>query len=193
MAFSPTGRAWAAATTEGLQIYSLDETIIFNPFELDIDVTPENIKKTLHKQEYLKALVVMIFIIVYLCQMSFNLNEMHLIRHAFNVVPPNEIQLVVQGFPPQYISKLLSFIATEITESPNLELHLLWILKIFNQHGKFLKDSTNLFAGIFRNLQKNVTKQHQELANVYALMHFYYLGVKRMFTHSDTLQLLQHL
>jgi periodic tryptophan protein 2 len=38
--FSPTGRAWAAASTEGLLIYSLDETVTFDPFELSIDLKP---------------------------------------------------------------------------------------------------------------------------------------------------------
>jgi periodic tryptophan protein 2 len=55
---SPTGRAWCAATTEGLLIYSLDERMIFDPLDLDVDITPDNILKTLKKKEYLKALVV---------------------------------------------------------------------------------------------------------------------------------------
>lgn len=58
MQFSPTGRSWAAATTEGLLIYSLDETFVFDPFELDIDITPSNIQKTLHQNEFLKAIIV---------------------------------------------------------------------------------------------------------------------------------------
>lgn len=38
---APTGRSWAAATTEGVLIYSMDESFIFDPTDLDIDVTPE--------------------------------------------------------------------------------------------------------------------------------------------------------
>jgi len=151
--FAPTGRAWAAATTEGLHIYSLDETIIFNPFELDTEVTPENIESSLQQKEYLKALV-----------MSFSLNEIPIIKRVFNSVPANDIQFVVQGFPLQYVTKILSFIATQITDSPHLEFHLLWVLKLFNQHGRFLKENANMFAGIFRNLQKNISKQHHDLA-----------------------------
>eukprot|EP00960_Hanusia_phi_P025797 745887-Hanusia_phi.AAC.1 len=45
--FSPTGRAWAAATTEGLLIYSLDETSSFDPLDLDLDITPARIYKSL--------------------------------------------------------------------------------------------------------------------------------------------------
>jgi periodic tryptophan protein 2 len=57
--FSPTGRTWSAASTEGIQVYSLDEALLFDPFELDIDITKENILKTLHDSHYLKALVVL--------------------------------------------------------------------------------------------------------------------------------------
>lgn len=47
---APTGRSWAAATTEGVLLYSMDEDFIFDPTDLDIDVTPEvsmiNIQQT---------------------------------------------------------------------------------------------------------------------------------------------------
>lgn len=38
---APTGRSWAAATTEGVLVYSIDENFIFDPTDLDMDVTPE--------------------------------------------------------------------------------------------------------------------------------------------------------
>ncbi|CAN0509783.1 unnamed protein product, partial [Laminaria digitata] len=39
--FSPTGREWAACTTDGLLLYSLDEAAVFDPSDLDESVTPE--------------------------------------------------------------------------------------------------------------------------------------------------------
>jgi len=56
--FAPTGRSWAAATTEGLLIYSLDDRLVFDPFDLDLDTTPKNIRQTLANGHHLKALVV---------------------------------------------------------------------------------------------------------------------------------------
>lgn len=38
---APTGRSFAAATTEGVLVYSIDDSFIFDPTDLDIDVTPE--------------------------------------------------------------------------------------------------------------------------------------------------------
>ncbi|NXX09571.1 PWP2 protein, partial [Larus smithsonianus] len=73
------GRSWAATTTEGLLIYSLDSGLIFDPFELDIDITPSNIHKTLHQKEYTKAII-----------MAFKLNEKKLIQEVIEAVPSNE-------------------------------------------------------------------------------------------------------
>lgn len=41
ISIAPTGRSFAAATTEGVLIYSIDESFIFDPTDLDMDVTPE--------------------------------------------------------------------------------------------------------------------------------------------------------
>lgn len=38
---APTGRSFVAATTEGVLVYSIDESFIFDPTDLDINVTPE--------------------------------------------------------------------------------------------------------------------------------------------------------
>lgn len=38
---APTGRSFVAATTEGVLVYSVDESFIFDPTDLDINVTPE--------------------------------------------------------------------------------------------------------------------------------------------------------
>lgn len=43
---APTGRNFVAATTEGVLVYSIDESFIFDPTDLDIDVTPEVLIKT---------------------------------------------------------------------------------------------------------------------------------------------------
>ena len=37
--FSPTTAAFAAASTEGLLIFSINQELIFDPFDLDVDVT----------------------------------------------------------------------------------------------------------------------------------------------------------
>jgi len=49
------GQAWAAATTEGLLVYSLDAGMVFDPFLLDESVTPVSIRKTLQDGDWPKG------------------------------------------------------------------------------------------------------------------------------------------
>ena len=39
-----SGREWAAATSEGALIYSLDKTVNFDPFRLDEHATPQTVQ-----------------------------------------------------------------------------------------------------------------------------------------------------
>ncbi|XWS20389.1 hypothetical protein CRYUN_Cryun31cG0096900 [Craigia yunnanensis] len=51
------GRSFSAATTEGVLVYSIDESFIFDPMDLDIDVTPEAIDKALNEDQPSRALI----------------------------------------------------------------------------------------------------------------------------------------
>lgn len=53
--FSPTGQQWAAATTEGLLIYALNTSLVFDPWDLQIDITPAAIKKAIKDEDYLNG------------------------------------------------------------------------------------------------------------------------------------------
>lgn len=72
-----SGRSFAATTTEGLLVYSLDQSVTFDPFELDVSVTPERVRQAVAEREYLTAVM-----------LAFRLNEPALIRHAVEHVPP---------------------------------------------------------------------------------------------------------
>merc|ERR1719293_488929 len=54
ISFSPTGMMWAAATTDGLMLYSQEDQMLFDPIDLDIHITPQSIKKTLADKSYSK-------------------------------------------------------------------------------------------------------------------------------------------
>ena len=74
--FSFIGRAWAAATTEGLLIYSLDCGMVFDPYDLSVEVTPDSICEALREKRFSSALV-----------MSFRLNEHDLITRVMEAIP----------------------------------------------------------------------------------------------------------
>jgi periodic tryptophan protein 2 len=144
--FSPTGRSWAAASTEGLLIYSLDDAIAFDPFDLDLDITPASIAETLALKQYLKALV-----------MSFRLSELPVIQTVYESVPIADIKLLVTQLPLNYAEHLLAFLTKQMDgRSPHVEFHLVWLAAIFQAHGRSLREKSGDHAATFRGLQKGL-------------------------------------
>jgi periodic tryptophan protein 2 len=153
--FSPTGRAWSAASTEGLLIYSLDETVTFDPFDLSIDLTPQSVQDVLAEREYLKALV-----------MAFRLNEKPLIQRVYESIPRGDIRLVARQVPLVYVPLLLRFVGEHLERSPHLEFDLMWVNTLLMAHGRVLKDRSGEFASVFRVLQKSLTDFEQSISKL---------------------------
>ena len=42
-------------TTEGVLVYSLDSDMTFDPYHLEIDITPETIQKTMLEKNYVRG------------------------------------------------------------------------------------------------------------------------------------------
>ncbi|EMC94289.1 hypothetical protein BAUCODRAFT_150474 [Baudoinia panamericana UAMH 10762] len=155
VAFSPTGRAFCAASTEGLLIYSVDASVQFDPFDLDIDVTPESTLKVLTNREWLKALV-----------MAFRLNNSKLVTRVYRSIPTTDIGLVVRDIPQVYLERLLRHVAKEADASPHLEFNLLWLESLLRQHGRVLKERQGEYAEVVRMVQRAVTRIQNEIMKV---------------------------
>lgn len=153
--FSPTGRSWAAATTNGLMIYSLDEDILFDPFDLEIDITPETVVEALADKEYLKSLC-----------MAFRLNEKPLLHTVFEGIPHESVELVARGMPEKYLHKLLTFVGMHMETSPHIEFHLLWVTSVMTAHGRYLRDHRGQFQPVFRALHKGVNRVRDDIATL---------------------------
>ncbi|RUP36516.1 hypothetical protein BC936DRAFT_138469 [Jimgerdemannia flammicorona] len=153
--FSPTGRAWAAASTEGLLIYSLDDALLFDPFDLEIDITPDSVLATLYSQEYLKALC-----------MAFRLNEKPLIQKVYEAVPPEDVEIVSRDLPQKYLERLLKFLAGYMEQSPHVEFHLLWVTRLLMAHGRYLREHRGEFQSVFRGLQRGVGKVQEDIGRL---------------------------
>jgi periodic tryptophan protein 2 len=143
VAFSPQGRAFCAASTEGLLVYALDRGVLFDPFDLDVDVTPETTLLKLKQGEYLTALV-----------MSFRLNEVPLIQRVFEKITPDDIKLIVRQMPDVYLARLMRFIAKRAEEGPHLEFCLRWIEAVFVTKGRLLRDRKGEYASELRALMR---------------------------------------
>lgn len=163
--FAPTGRAFCAASTEGLLIYSLDDDFVFDPFDLDITITPSSILATVEaaksaaaagivdeENTFLKALV-----------MAFRLNESKIIRAVYESIPPSDIPHVVRAVPTVYLPRLLRFVAHAADETPHLEFNLMWIESLFSCHGRYFKENSGTFAPELRAVQRAVDDIRENL------------------------------
>ena len=152
---SPTGRAWAAASTEGLLIYSIDDTITFDPFDLDLDLTPQAVLDTLASRSYLKSLV-----------MAFRLNEKLLIQRVFESIPHSDVKLITRQLPVVYIMALLRFVAERLDKGPHLEFDLLWVKETLLAHGHYLRDRSGEYASVFRALTKGLVDVQRNVSKL---------------------------
>lgn len=154
--FSPTGRSWAAASTEGLLIYSIDDTVAFDPFDIDLDITPQSTLDVLAAKDYLKALV-----------MAFRLNEKNLLRKVFESVPTSNIALISRQIPTVYLPALLQFVGEHAETSPHMEFDLLWINSLLVTQGRYLRDHSSDYASTFRLIHKSMLDFQQTIARRY--------------------------
>ncbi|KAI8866458.1 putative WD repeat protein [Ramicandelaber brevisporus] len=154
--FAPTGRAWAAATTEGLLVYALDDNLMFDPFELDEEVTPEAVEAAIRaKDQHLRALV-----------LALRLNEPAIMRRAFASIPAEAVPLVSRSFPTRYLSQLLTLLAASLSESPALELHLQWVVALLFDHSNYIKSTKGSLRPELRQLQKAIVTLQEALSGV---------------------------
>lgn len=170
--FSPTGSSFCAASTEGLLIYALDTDLQFDPFDLNMEITPASTLAVLQgERDYLKALV-----------MAFRLNEASLVKTVFQAVPHREIPLVVAGVPGVYVARLLRFVAAQTESSPHVEFCLLWIKAIVDKHGAWLSANRGKVDVELRVVARAVTRMRDEvrrLGSENGYMVDYLLGQKK--------------
>lgn len=143
--FAPTGRAWAAASTEGLLIYSVDDAMTFDPFDLTMELTPQSVLATLQERSYLQALV-----------MAFRLNEKAVIHRVYEGVPYDEIRLVARQLPTLYIAKLLSVAAERLENGVRLEWGLRWVKEVLAVHGRWIRERGVELASVLREVKRAV-------------------------------------
>lgn len=153
--FSPTISAFAAGSTEGLLIYSVDNEMVFDPFELDIDITPETIKETLAEKDYLKSLI-----------MSFRLNEQKLILLVYSSIPVKDIKMICKDLPVVYLERLLSFIGQKSVESIHVEFNLIWIQNLLVSHGQYIGTHRHDFSHALKLLTVFLNKYAKDIVKL---------------------------
>ena len=181
LAFSPAGRSFAAACTEGLLVYSLDDSLVFDPFELGDDVTPAAARAALASRHYARGLL-----------LALHLNEAGLIREAVEAPPAGTVPLIAGTIPLAFLSRLLEFFAARLApgpaggdvsssgsgsgnasssaaalgSSPHLEFYLTWALALLQSHGRALRERSTLFCGQLRSLQRSLLGHKESLGRL---------------------------
>ncbi|KAK2651515.1 hypothetical protein Ddye_011371 [Dipteronia dyeriana] len=110
---APTGRSFSAAMTEGVLVYSIDKSFIFDPSDLDIDVTPEAVDAALKEDQPSRALI-----------LSLRLKEDSLIKKCIFAVGPVDIPDVASSIPHRYMQRLIEALAELLESCPHLEFIL---------------------------------------------------------------------
>ncbi|KAB0802818.1 hypothetical protein PPYR_05004 [Photinus pyralis] len=151
--FSPTGQIWAAATTEGLLVYSLNSGLVFDPWGLQLGVTPTAVREAIARDDHTNALM-----------MAMKINETSLIQEVIEQVPYKDVELTISNLSQQYVERLLHIIANFLDNSRHVEFYLQWIECVFSLHGPSIKPQQNFPALLA--LQKSLTRKYEQLSKL---------------------------
>lgn len=165
--FSPTATQFACTSTTGLLIYSIDDTAIFDPFDLDFDITPMAIKEAILDKEYLEAFI-----------MSFRLNDSHLINEVYENIPIKDIPIICKSIPLAYLKNIIKFVGEYALVSVHLEFNLIWIKNILSYHGKHILTNKFKYGSELRRLQKFLIRLGKETTQISKENIFSYMVLK---------------
>lgn len=165
VALSPTGRSWAAATTEGVVMYSLDEGLMFDPTDLGTDVTPAAVHTAIRRGASLQAML-----------LALRLAQPDLLQHAILSTPPRQVAAVASSLPTASVPAMLPVLAQALASSPHLEFLLSWVQALCLRRDVSQKGLAASCSPALRALQKVLGQMHDDLAgptedNLYTLQY----------------------
>lgn len=146
--YASTGRTFGVVTTEGLLVYSLDDSEQWLPMSLSLEVSKPNVVQSLVKEEYTTAVI-----------MAMQLGDEKLSKDVILRVPASEISQVVQQVQGKELIALVELLGIEVSTTSELGLFMVWVKEICRTHSKKLRGRTEV-----RNLLRNLAKKYRELA-----------------------------
>lgn len=153
--FSPTGASFAAATVEGLLVFSVDEGMTFDPVALDLDVTPATIRAALAGGDPARALAY-----------ALHLGEPRYIRAAVLAIKPQDLPLVAPAIPSTYSPRLLEHLATLINESHHVERAVTLAVAMMTAHSSYLRAHPAAAGGPLREVLRAVASHRDSLGRL---------------------------
>lgn len=132
----------------------MDESFIFDPTDLDIDLTPEAVDAALKENQTSRAVI-----------LSLRLNEDSLIKKCIIGVSPADIPAVASSVPVKYIQRLVEALASLLENCPHMEFILRWCQELCKIHGNSIQQKSRSLLPALKSLQKAITRLHQDLAD----------------------------
>lgn len=151
---SPSGDTWAVASTEGVLVYTKDESLLFDPFDLDEDVTPAAVHVAASRGEHARALL-----------MSVHLRDVGLFRRVAEAVPFSDIALVCSKVPPARLTWVLQAVAECARNSPHLEFYCSWCEHLLLEHGSYLRRGGASLVSSLRALHKSLGQTQRDVTS----------------------------
>jgi periodic tryptophan protein 2 len=155
VAFSSTGREWAAVSGEGLHVYSLDDDMIFDPISLTEAITPGAVSAKVASGDHGMAL-----------RMALHLNEFGLVKEVLENTPYGSIPHVVRTIGPEHLERLMQAVSKCMSTSPHVEFYLQWCLELLQTHGMHMERHRGSFMRAFRAMHKTIQTRHDELKTI---------------------------
>ena len=155
LSLCPTGKRLAAATTEGVLIFSDQCADLFDPVDLDEEVTPQAVQASLEKGRFHEALI-----------MALRLRDDARIHQCLMSTPVTQIPSVVRQIPPGYSAPLLDAIADALRSTPDLELLLNWAKSCCSAFGAELMKTQSSVGASVKNLHQVLDTFHTELQSL---------------------------
>lgn len=124
-----TGRLWAAVSSEGVLVYGEGEDdeqggFLFDPRNLEIDITPKAIWKAASHGNHVTAL-----------SAALRLNDQDCLNFVVERVPLENVHLVIAAVPILFFSRLVYLFAWRLDNTPHLEFNLMWAKKLMIAQG----------------------------------------------------------
>ncbi|XP_076066319.1 periodic tryptophan protein 2 homolog isoform X2 [Oratosquilla oratoria] len=155
LTFSPTGQSWAACSSEGLLVYSLDNDWLFDPLYLDIANNPTAVRQKLKEKSYSTALM-----------MAIRLNIDSLKKEVLESIPINYISVVVNELPETYVEGTLTFMSNILDKTSHLGLYTKWVTTLVMHHGNSLKRRAAEIHPVLTALERALSTHHLNLSKV---------------------------
>ena len=145
VALAPTGRAWCAAVPGGVAVYSLDDDMRFDPFELDEDATPASVRTAIVHKEWSKALA-----------LALHLGEREPLHWAMTTVPNDALALVAAALPRVFVPRLLHWLGEALASQTAIERSLRWTVAVLTSHAPSLKARSPAILAGLRAVQRGM-------------------------------------